>query len=331
MATIRKRGNRYHVQIRRRGQSITRTFGRLATAKSWIPKIEGDIERQLYVDTSGTERTTVGELLQRYQRQISPSHKGQQVEAYRLRTLKKHLGALRLIHLTNKEIASYRDDRLKEVSPSSLKRELTILSRVLTIASRDWGISIPQNPVKMISLPKADKARTRRLEAGEKERLLQSTNLELHRIIVLALETGMRRGEILSIKKSHIDFNKSVLFIPSTKTDTPRTIPLSSAAVTSLRGQLRASQEESGGVIPLHECPLFTYSLRGLSGAFLRLCRRLNIDNLHFHDLRHEATSRLFEKGLNPVEVATITGHKDTKMLMRYTHLRAEDLVGRLG
>ena len=331
MATIRKRNNRYHVQIRRRGQSITRTFDRLATAKSWIPKIEGDIERQLYVDTSGTERTTVLELLQRYQRQISPSHKGQQVEAYRLRTLKKHLGALRLIHLTNKEIASYRDDRLKEVSPSSLKRELTILSRVLTIASRDWGISIPQNPVKMISLPKADKARTRRLEAGEKERLLQSTNLELHRIIVLALETGMRRGEILSIKKSHIDFNKSVLFIPSTKTDTPRTIPLSSAAVTSLRGQLRASQEESGGVIPLHECPLFTYSLRGLSGAFLRLCRRLNIDNLHFHDLRHEATSRLFEKGLNPVEVATITGHKDTKMLMRYTHLRAEDLVGRLG
>ena len=183
----------------------------------------------------------------------------------------------------------------------------------------------------MISLPKADKARTRRLEAGEKERLLQGANPELHRIITVALETGMRRGEILSIKKSHIDFNKSVLFIPSTKTDTPRTIPLSSAAVTSLRGQLRASQEESGGVIPLHECPLFTYSLRGLSGAFLRLCRRLNIDNLHFHDLRHEATSRLFEKGLNPVEVATITGHKDTKMLMRYTHLRAEDLVGRLG
>jgi len=270
-------------------------------------------------------------LLQRYQRQISPTHRGQQVEAYRLGTLKKHLGDLRLIHLTSKEIASYRDIRLKEVSPSSLKRELTILSRVLTIASKDWGISIPQNPIKMISLPKADKARTRRLEAGEKERLLQSANPELHRIISLALETGMRRGEILSIKKSHIDFNKSVLFIPSTKTNTPRSIPLSSAAVTSLRSQLRASQSVSGGVIPLHERPLFTYTPRGLSGAFLRLCRKLNIDNLHFHDLRHEATSRLFEKGLNPVEVATITGHKDTKMLMRYTHLRAEDLVGRLG
>jgi integrase len=146
------------------------------------------------------------------------------VEGYRLKTLTMHLGALRLIHLTPKEVATYRDLRLKEVSPSSLKRELTILSRVLTIASRDWGISIQQNPVKMISLPKADKARTRRLEAGEKERLLQGANPELNRIITVALETGMRRGEILNVKKSHIDFSLRTLLIPSTKTDEPRTI-----------------------------------------------------------------------------------------------------------
>ena len=157
-------------------------------------------------------------------------------------TMKKHLGSLRLIHLTPKEIASYRDIRLKEVSPASLKRELTILSRVLTVASKDWGISIPQNPVKMISLPKADKARTRRLETGEKERLLQGANPELNRIITLALETGMRRGEIISIKKSDIELQKSVLLIPSTKTNEPRSIPLSTDAITSLRGQLRASQ-----------------------------------------------------------------------------------------
>ena len=224
MATIRKRGSRYNVQIRKEGYpSITKTFTSISVAKKWAKGVEADMERRIHVEVP--DQTTVGELLQRYQRQISPSHKGQQVEAYRLGTLKKHLGSVRLIHLTPKEIASYRDIRLKEVSPASLKRELTILSRVLTIASRDWGISIPQNPVRMISLPKADKARTRRLEAGEKERLLQGANPELHRIITIALETGMRRGEILSIKKSHIDFNKSVLFIPSTKTDTPRSIP----------------------------------------------------------------------------------------------------------
>ena len=95
--------------------------------------------------------------------------------------------------------------------------------------------------------------------------------------------------------------------------------------------QLSAYQSEYEGVIPLREPTVFDYKPRGLSGEFLKLCRRKGIENLHFHDLRHEATSRLFEKGLNPVEVATITGHKDTRMLMRYTHLRAKDLVERLG
>ena len=98
-----------------------------------------------------------------------------------------------------------------------------------------------------------------------------------------------------------------------------------------LRSQLRASENLSGGVISLYEKPLFTYSARGVSGAFLKRCRRSGIQDLHFRDLRHEATSRLFEKGLNPVEVATITGHKDPRMLMRYTHLRAEDLARKLG
>jgi integrase len=240
------------------------------------------------------------------------------------------LGDLKLIHLTPKEIAKYRDHRLKEVSPASLKRELVILSRVLTLASRDWGVALPQNPVKMITLPRADQARTRRLEAGEEEILLQTTNQNLRRVIILALETAMRRGDILNIKTSHINYSKSVLLIPSTKTDQPRMTPASSEAIASLRGQLRASQWVTEGVIPIIESTVFDYKPRGLSGEFLKFCRRQRIDNLHFHDLRHEATSRLFEKGLNPVEVATITGHKDTGMLMRYTHLRAEDLVARL-
>ena len=95
--------------------------------------------------------------------------------------------------------------------------------------------------------------------------------------------------------------------------------------------EYREKTESLQNVIPIEETTLFSYTARGLSGAFLRLCRKHGLENLRFHDLRHEATSRFFEKGLNPVEVATITGHKDTRMLMRYTHLRAEDLVKRLG
>ena len=94
--------------------------------------------------------------------------------------------------------------------------------------------------------------------------------------------------------------------------------------------EYREKTESLQNVIPIEETTLFSYTARGLSAAFLRLCRKHGLENLHFHDLRHEATSRFFEQGLNPVEVATITGHKDTRMLMRYAHLRAEDLVKRL-
>ena len=178
----------------------------------------------------------------------------------------------------------------------------------------------------MDSLPKVGMGRDRRLEQGEEEKLL-SISGELKRIIIVALETGMRRGEILNIKKSHIDFNRQTLLIPLTKTDTPRTIPLSSRAIGVIRAQLRGSEN----VIPIEETTLFSYKPDSVTRAFIRLCKRQGLKNLRFHDLRHEATSRFFEKGLNPVEVATITGHKDTRMLMRYTHLRAEDLVKRLG
>jgi len=203
---------------------------------------------------------------------------------------------------------------------------LAVLSSAINHASKEWEIFVSTNPVTAISVPRTANARSRRLEADEQNRLLSASNGELRRIIIIALETGMRRGEILQIRRSHIDFTLQTLLIPLTKTDTPRTIPLSSRAVVSLREQISIS----GNIAPIRETPLFSLLPDSLSQAFRRLCRRLDIQNRHFHDLRHEATSRLFEKGLNPVEVATITGHKDTRMLMRYTHLKAEDLVWRL-
>jgi integrase len=325
MATIRKRSGKYHAQIRKTGyQTLTKTFSSLTTAKRWASTTEADMERNLHVVIP--DNTTVGELLDRYEKEISPLHKSHKVEKYRLQTLREYLGDKRVSALLPSVVCKYRDQRLKAISPASLKRELTILSSVLNIAIKEWGIGVGQNPVSMISLPKIARGRDRRLKAGEEEQLLSASG-ELKRLIIFALETGMRRGEILNIKKSHIDFARQTLLIPLTKTDTPRTIPLSSRAIAALREQLRGSEK----VIPIEETALFSYTARGLSGAFLRLCRRHKLENLHFHDLRHEATSRFFEKGLNPVEVATITGHKDPRMLMRYTHLRAEDLVKRLG
>ena len=325
MATIRKRSGKYHAQIRKTGyQTLTKTFSSLTTAKRWASVTEADMERHLHVAIP--DNTLLGELLEQYEEEVSPLHKSHQVEKYRLKTLKRHLGDQRVSMLSPALVCKYRDTRLKVVSPASLKRELVILSSVLNTAIKEWGINLQQNPVSMVSLPKVGRGRDRRLELGEEEKLLSASG-ELKRIIIVALETGMRRGEILNIKKRHIDFNRQTLLIPFTKTDTPRTIPLSSRAIEAVREQLRGSQN----VIPIEETTLFSYTARGLTGAFLRLCRKHGLENLHFHDLRHAATSRFFEKGLNPVEVATITGHKDTRMLMRYTHLRAEELVKRWG
>ena len=325
MASIRMFRGKFNVQIRRQGYpSISRTFANLTTAKRWASTTEADMERNLHVVIP--DNTTIGELLDRYEEEVSPTYKSHKVEKYRLKTLRRYLGDKRVSTLSPALLCMFRDTRLKVVSPASLKRELTILSSVLNIAIKEWGIGIPQNLVSMVSLPKIARGRDRRLKPGEEKQLLSSTG-ELKRLIILALETGMRRGEILNVKKSHIDFTCQTLLIPLTKTDKPRTIPLSSKAIAVLREQLRGSEN----IIPIAETTFFSYTARGLSGAFLRLSRRHKLKNLHFHDLRHEATSRFFEKGLNPVEVATITGHKDTRMLMRYTHLRAEDLVKRLG
>ena len=329
MATIRKRKGRYNVQIRKKGHpSVTKTFTSLTTARKWATGIESDMERHIHVNVP--DHTTVGQLLDRYEKEVLPAHSGGHVERYRLNHLRKHFKSLPASQTTPMAVATYRDVRLALVTPPTLKRELNLLSRVFNLAIKEWGMTL-SNPVPNVSLANVDRARDRRLEGGEERKLLDYAGAQLRLSIIIAIETAMRRGEILGIKKSHIDFQNRTLLIPDTKTDRPRSIPLSTRAIKALREQLRTYQGYIGGVVSLHETPLFSYSPRGLSGEFLKLCRRLGIEDLHFHDLRHEATSRFFEKGLNPVEVATITGHKDTKILMRYTHLRAEDLVERLG
>ena len=163
MASIRKRGRGYHVQIRKNGyQTLTNTLSSLSLARKWAAGVEADMERHLYIEVS--ESITLLSLLKRYENEVIPLHKGSKSEQYRIQHLKKHLGHLRLIHLTPHEVSKYRDIRLETVSPASLKRELVILSRVLTVAERDWGICIPKNPIPLISLPKVDKGLTRRLE-----------------------------------------------------------------------------------------------------------------------------------------------------------------------
>jgi len=220
--------------------------------------------------------------------------------------------------------AKYRDERLKEVSPSTIKKEMVLLNHALDTAQKEWGCYLPVNPLQGIRKPKENPQRDRRLDGEELKRLLvscgDSANHWFCPLVITAIETAMRRGELLGLEWQHVDLDKRTAYLPITKNGTSRTIPLSLKAIETLQ---HLPRDISGRVFPL--------SATALRGLWARACKRAGIEDLRFHDLRHEATSRFFEKGLNVMEVAAITGHKDLRMLQRYTHLRAEDLAVKLG
>ena len=178
-----------------------------------------------------------------------------------------------------------------------------------------------KNPVKAIRMPSPPSGRERRLQAGELEKLLESLSEEMSQVVRFALETAMRRGEIYGMTWDMVDLNKRTVTLPDTKNGQKRIVPLSTEAVAVLKERLGTRRLDG---------EVWNIGLDAISQDFAKACHKLGISGLHFHDLRHEATSRLFEKGFDTMEVRTITGHKTLQMLARYTHLRAEDLVERL-
>jgi len=281
------------------------------------------MDQGLFVSRAEAESTSLGELLQRYLAEITPSKKGADPESARIRLLLRHPLANRFVAgIRGVDIARYRDERLRKVSSATVKRDLVIVSHLFETARREWGIQV-QNPVRDIKLPPHSRARDRRLqpgcggEEGEEKRLLAACsgarNPYLLSVVRLALETALRW--------ENVDLTRRIAHLPDTKNGDARTVPLSSTSVEVLRALPRNLH---GEVFP-------GLTTEAVKRAFARATRRAGIENLHFHDLRHEATTRLFEKGLNITEVASITGHKDLRMLRRYTHLKAEELARKLG
>ena len=202
------------------------------------------------------------------------------------------------------------------------------MSEFRGVAQTEWGLEnvLRTNPVSLISKPKAPRPRDRRLEEGELEKLLHfnscsNPNAWFRPLVLFAIETGMRRGEILSLTWENVHLGKRYVHLSDTKNGDSRDVPLSPQAL-ELLGDLPGNIRSDQVVFPLH--------FEALKSSWRRACCRAGISDFRFHDLRHEATSRFFEKGLNVMEVAAITGHKDLRILQRYTHLRAEDLALKL-
>jgi integrase len=293
MATIIRRGETWQAKVRRKGYPpISRTFDTKSDAEKWSRQIEGEMDRGAFVDRREADSTTLDMALERYEREVAPRKKG--------------------------------------ASPTTVRNDLALISHLFNTAIKEWGLAALGNPVEKIPMPAAARARDRRLDRekdsdgpSEETWLLAACDDGPHwlgQMVRLALATAMRQGELLALDWRNIDLERKVARLQDTKNGDRRDVPLSSEAIKALNG-LPGSR--TGKV--------FSIGTMAVVHAFQRACKRTGIDDLRFHDLRHEATTRLFKKGLNPMEAAAVTGHKTLQMLKRYTHLRAEDLAERLG
>ncbi|GJE61681.1 Tyrosine recombinase XerC [Methylobacterium trifolii] len=307
-------------------QPRAKSFDTKTDAERWARSLEAELDRNgVLPDTRLAENSTLAQILTRYRDTVSPEKRSAVTEIARINAiLRRAITHRTMTRLSTADIAAYRDERLKTVAPATVIRELNTISHAIDTARREWDIHLSQNPCKLVRRPSAPKGRTRRLEGDEEQRLLAAADMGrvpyLRPLIELAIETGMRRGELLGLRWEHIDLDKRVAHLPQTKNGTSRDVPLSSRAVETLRG-LRTGDSTT----------VFTAAPNAVRLAWERLRRRVSLEDLHLHDLRHEAVSRLFEKGFNVVEVAAISGHRELRMLTRYTHLRAADLAIRLG
>lgn len=327
MATIRKRGDfQWEVRVRRKGHPIQcKTFELKADAERWARAVEKEMDSGAFVSQKEAEKTTLRDVLERYisdyiERNLAHPHK----ETVRAKRIMEYPFACKtLVALRGSDLAAFVKMREEQGrSPHTIDRDLAMISRLYEVARTNWGMEGLLNPVKNVIKPKLPQGRTRRLMPGEEEKLLKVAPQRFQAVLRFALETAMRRSELASLTWEQVDLERGTAYLPTTKNGEERTVPLSPKAIELLK---RLPRPDDGSA------SVFGYTLDSVTGMMRVTCARAEIKNLRFHDLRHEATSRLFENtDLDVMEIRMITGHKTLQMLARYTHLRAARLVKRL-
>ena len=351
MATFYKRGAyQWEASIRRKGFPQERkTFESRRDAEDWAREVERAMRLGQYVPMGKSERAIFADLIDRYAKEVTPGKKNSKSEKQILDRIKEKLGQFSLVAISSELVSQYRDElSASGKAASTVNHYMNAISVVVDMAIKEWGFPLPSNPVANVSRPAQPAGRDRRLLPGEEKRIIRECrrykNPVLEPVVRVALETAMRQGELFSLTWDDIDFKKSVARLRDTKNGEARSVPLSSEAIRVL-GDLRTVDGAlvmRGKVFRANVAATRIAFMRAVIRArkrYVAACQRINtplderfLVDLTFHDLRHEATSRLFERGVfDMMEVASITGHKTLQMLKRYTHLKAENLARKLG
>jgi integrase len=293
-------------------------------AEAWAREMEVQADRRdLPRDPKVLQRITLGQLVERYRDTVSVRKRGYDVERIVLNAFLRHRICRKpLSEIEASDFASYRDERLMKITASTLKRELAPLHNMFELARDEWGLPLRDNPLRKVRVRSVHLRRERRLKHGELDQLIQAAqmcrNPLILPIILFAVETGMRRSEILSLRREHIDQQGRSILLSHTKNGHSRIVPITDAAA------------EIVAMVPMREDRIFPITSTAFRLAWDRLRKRAGIIDLHFHDLRHEAISRFFERGLTVPEVALLSGHRDARMLFRYTHPDREHIMRKL-
>lgn len=327
MASIRKRSGGWRAEIRRRGVYVSRTFATKAAAVAWSAQVEAEIDAGRRGEMP---RRSFVELCERYRLEVSPTKRGARWENLRLaRIAATALFRHRLCHtITPDDIGAWRDARRAHVSDSTVRRELNLLGSLFETARREWRW-VGSNPVRDVRKPQEAPARRRGVGQAEIDALLHALgwvedgplitkSQQVAAAFLLAIETAMRAGELLGLTWLDVDLTRRVARLPKTKNGDAREVPLSSRAV-ALFGMM---QKDGGNV--------FAVSGASLDALFRKARTRAGLVDVHFHDSRSEALTRLADR-LDVLELARMVGHRDPRSLMVYYRKSAAEIAEKLG
>jgi integrase len=327
MASIDKRSQRsWRARVRIPGHNDkTRSFNTRAEAQEWARITEAKLRSGVDTIPDAAAEPTLAQALDWYLEQETPKKKGKEQETRRIKGWKgRELVRLRLSQLTPMHFVEFRRQREAEGrAGNTIRLDLSLISDLFKTARLDWGMPYLDNPIALLRKPKQGKGRDRRLSADEAkrfERALEACPKKLVRLAVLfAIHTAARQGEILRLKRTDVDFGRRIAIFRDTKNGEDRAVPLSKHALGVL-SQLEASEGPY----------MFPVTRTVITRAWRHILEWARIRDFRFHDLRHEATSSLFERGLSTMEVQKVTGHKTLAMLLRYTQMDVGHIVERL-
>lgn len=343
MATIQERKSsdgktRYRVIVRLKGCSPqSATFDRKTDAKKWAQDTESAIRDGRHFKTVEAKKHTLTEMVDRYVENVLPLKlkSAKQGQNSQLEWWKKELGHRLLSDVTPALIAECRDKLLAGITfrgtkraPATVVRYLAAISHVFTIAVNEWGW-LEYNPVSKVKRPIEARGRVRFLDDDERTRLLatcqESGNRFLYVIVVLAITTGMRQGEILSLKWKDVDLARSCAVLHETKNGERRTVPIPHFAAQFLIELSKMRRIDTPLVFPGKKDPQKPIDIRNMWDDAVA---KAELEDFRFHDLRHTAASYLAMNGATLAEIAEVLGHKTLQMVKRYAHLSEAHTAG---